>query len=374
MNKSTRALIVGAGPIGSYFGAKISKDIETTIYEEHKIIGKPVQCTGIITGDIKSTMKLGKDIVLNKIKYANIHSNEEIIKLPVNDYIVDRTLFDKTLYHIATKNGATVKKWNKIDESFLKKEIKKTKQDEKLHIIGADGPTSIVSRKLVKNKPQKVLTGVQYVIKGNFDKDKYDVFFDKNISKDFFGWIVPENEYVARIGLAGSRINKHNFENLKKCLEKQDIEITKNTIVRKQGGIIPIYSKDHLIQRRINDNTSVSLIGDAGAFVKATTGGGIIPGLESARILSKAILNDDVYSYSSTKNKDLRKINNKLKIHLFLHNYLRSLKDGELDILLRSIKDKKSFENINRDNIISLLRATALKNPKLVLNAIKFML
>src|SRR3989344_8997191 len=65
--------IIGGGPIGNYTAALLAqKGYEPTVYEEHDVIGKPIQCTGIATiylGDILNTLteKVPKDFTINII-------------------------------------------------------------------------------------------------------------------------------------------------------------------------------------------------------------------------------------------------------------------------------------------------------------------
>jgi flavin-dependent dehydrogenase len=61
--------IIGAGPVGCYTGyllAKAGKKVQ--IFEEHKEIGIPIQCTGIVTKDIFNFINYNKKIFINKLE------------------------------------------------------------------------------------------------------------------------------------------------------------------------------------------------------------------------------------------------------------------------------------------------------------------
>ena len=59
MKDNEKVLIIGAGPIGCYCGYLLAKKgFDVEIYEEHKEIGKPIGCTGIVTKKIKKYIKL----------------------------------------------------------------------------------------------------------------------------------------------------------------------------------------------------------------------------------------------------------------------------------------------------------------------------
>ena len=60
--------IIGAGPSGSHLACLLSKHDDVNVYEEHSEIGKPVQCTGLVTSSIKDHLKLESKFILNKIR------------------------------------------------------------------------------------------------------------------------------------------------------------------------------------------------------------------------------------------------------------------------------------------------------------------
>ena len=98
--------VIGGGCIGSYSAYLLSKNFDVSLFEEHKIIGEPVQCTGIVTKKINDVIKLPKDVVVNKLKYAKVHSPDgNILKIKANDIVIDRAGFDKFLYKKAVDNG-----------------------------------------------------------------------------------------------------------------------------------------------------------------------------------------------------------------------------------------------------------------------------
>src|SRR3989344_1672417 len=101
--------IIGAGPSGSYLGSLL-KD-KAQIFEEHEVIGKPIQCTGILTHSIKDLINVKEDFVVNKIKRIKLispNNKEYEFKLNEDEYIVDRHKFDTFLADRAIDNGAKI--------------------------------------------------------------------------------------------------------------------------------------------------------------------------------------------------------------------------------------------------------------------------
>ena len=105
--------IIGAGPAGNYLASKLAKNgLNVDVYEDHKKIGIPVACTGILTNYLKDLIKIDDNWIVNKINQTEVYSpdgNFVSIKLKKN-YVVDRTLFDSSLAEIAESNGANYHK------------------------------------------------------------------------------------------------------------------------------------------------------------------------------------------------------------------------------------------------------------------------
>ena len=92
--------IVGGGPAGCYSAFLLAKaGKKVNIIEEHKQIGSPVQCTGIVTSSIKKIIPIKKNAILNKISRAKIFSknNSVEIKLKNPNLVLDRQKLDQHL-------------------------------------------------------------------------------------------------------------------------------------------------------------------------------------------------------------------------------------------------------------------------------------
>ncbi|MBW3013904.1 NAD(P)-binding protein, partial [Candidatus Woesearchaeota archaeon] len=62
--------IIGGGPVGCHTGKLLAKaGFDVHIFEEHKEIGKPVQCTGIISKNLKQIIPVDK-FLINKVTGA----------------------------------------------------------------------------------------------------------------------------------------------------------------------------------------------------------------------------------------------------------------------------------------------------------------
>lgn len=337
--------IVGAGPAGSYSAYLLAKlGHKTTLYEENKRPGTPVQCTGIVTTSIEKILRLNKSSVLNRISKVRIHSPEGSsvsLNLKNQNLILDRSKFDENLADMAEKEGTKLilgKKWKK-NTTNLKKED---------YLIGADGPKSDVAKSYGLYGKRKFWMGTQATVK---IKNDNTVEFYPYLGT--IAWLVPVNEETARIGVMA----RNNPAPILKHLMKK-IAPNAKTISR-QGGLIPEYLPSLKTQKK-----NIFLIGDAATQVKATTGGGIIQSLRAAICLANSIKNKTSYQKAWKKELGLD-----LWIHLKIRNLLDKFKEKDYNQLINTFnkeRNKKVIEKFDRDYPSSFILKLLLGEPSLI--------
>lgn len=350
--------IVGAGPAGSYLGyllAKEGKDV--TIIEDHETVGKPVQCTGIVTHSIEKFFKLKNEVVAKRLDKVIVVSKNRKISVNVDEIVMWRDKFDRFVAEMAQDAGAKILLNHQFinfsgKNSIIVKDKKngKTKECKTEAIIGADGPYSSVAKAAGLDSTSKKYIGMQAKVKVKMDTSSFETYFGKDFP-DFFGWCVPESEDTARLGIGCFENAQHYFYKFLKNRTGKD------EIVCWESGLIPLYDPSRQIQK---DN--VYLIGDAATQVKATTGGGIIPSLKAARTLCDCIISKKNYS------KEFKKQSGKeLLLHLRIRKILNKFSDEDYDKLLKlmdSEKVKSILKKYDRDTPIPLVANLLLKEPR----------
>ena len=172
---------------------------------------------------------------------------------------------------------------------------------------------------------------------------------------------MPENNDIIRIGVAAK-------QNVNKIFDQFVKQRAKNKkIINKQAGLIPIYSNKVQTQRN-----KVYLIGDAAAQVKATTGGGIVPGMRCARILANSIIDNN----NNYETKWKRSIGLELMAHSKIRGMLDKFSDKDYDDLISMIKKEKIRKILgkeSRDNPIMLMMKLLINEPRFLRYA-KFIL
>ena len=354
--------IIGAGPAGSnlaYLLAKKGKDV--SIFEEHEIVGSPVQCTGIVTHSIEKYVKLPNKVIANKCDKVIVISKNNKVEVNVDEIVMWRNKFDEFMAERAQDMGVKVFTnhqfigFNEKNSIRIKdKKNNKIKEVEAEAIVGADGPSSSVAKAAGINQIFGYYIGMQAKVKLKTDTNAFETYFSNTDFPEFFGWVVPESGNIVRLGLGAKKNAKELFYNfLKRRTGSKDVLCW-------ESGIFPIYNPKQVIQK---DN--VYLIGDAAAQVKATTGGGIIPSLKAGYTLCDSIINNKNYqsAYKFQSGKELL-------LHLKLRKILNKFSDKDYDRLLEMMnsgKVKRILKEYDRDTPIPLVLNLLVREPRLLL-------
>ncbi len=375
--------IIGGSIAGNYLCYLLSKtNLKILVIEEHKEIGYPLQCAGIVSQKLSKLIDLPEEIILNRVNLAKIISpSGEYIKLSgeENPYIINRIALDKLFYekikdldNISYYFEERFKSFKYLNEDGKKLLLIKTsKRKIKAQIlIGCDGPLSTVGKTLgVRNK---VIYASQVRIKNRFNQNEAAMYFDPRW-KELFGWIVPEGNNIFRIGLASLQHINPNFKIFTKSLK-----LNESQVIDKQGGLIPYGTMNKVAFN------NVLLLGDSACQVKATTGGGIILLLISAKYAASCIK-------SCFKNNNFSKkiiINNyekpcasivgkQLKMHYLIRSFLENLTSKDFKNLFKIIKTTKIEHLISFYGDMDFPRALVLKllkNPLVFTFLLRYLL
>jgi len=343
--------VIGAGPIGTYLARRTQEmGWQSTILEEHSNIGKPVNCTGLISSSGVESSNIQKEVeetLINKIRGAQIFSpNHEMIEVKKSStvaYVINRGNFDAVLAREAEDAGVEIKKNTKMIDIRNETVFVEHKGRGEIHksklVVGTDGVNS-KTRKIMgfETNIKNYVHAYQAVVKGNFNPKYVQIYFG-DYSKGFFAWVVPENEEKARIGVAS------NFGNIKKNF---DLFVKEKNLgghfSEKCSSLIPIGAP---LKNIVQEN--IMLAGDSAFQTKATTGGGIILGIESAEKAAQTI-NDYFKNNKPLTNyeKNLKETNKELKLHWKIRQFLNSKNEEQMD---------KFFQKLNKANIGEFLSA-----------------
>jgi digeranylgeranylglycerophospholipid reductase len=276
---------VGAGPAGGYTAGRIAKaGYEVALLEEHREIGEPIQCGGLVTPRVFDIVSC-KETIIGEVHGAEIFSpSGRRIVIDGGDreaVVVDRAMFDRAIVTEALRNGAhsfmgaqaaAAKRENGGVEVLVDQDGESRRLRCKI-LIGADGVRSSVAKWFKILRPKKILPGFEVEMVGvESDPGLVQLFVGHDYAPGFFGWIIPSGD-TARVGLCMDAGN--TYAQLEKMLAHPTVrQFTKRAqpILYIAGGIPLGFPK-----RSHADN--VMIVGDAACQAKATSGGGIFTAL-----------------------------------------------------------------------------------------------
>ena len=279
--------MAGAGPAGSYASYRLaSMGYSVLNLEEHREIGRPVECTGVVTSRVFGYVK--SSAVANRVRGANVFfpGNREMhIEKSEETTVIYRDSFDRDVFAMAISAGADVRLDSRITQVNVAGDAVhvKYRHDGNLLeasssiIVGADGANSVVRKSLYGSRPSRVVSTYQVDSAVRLpDQDSVNVYLGSESSHGFFAWAVPTGD-ITRIGLGtigpGARDLFGRVQ--KRFPEGRILSVT--------GGPIPI-----AYLSRTSGERSL-LVGDAAGIVKPLTGGGIYTGIVSAHYAASAI-------------------------------------------------------------------------------------
>ena len=272
------ALVIGGGPSGLITGSLISKKgFKTIVLEEHGEIGRPEQCTGLVSRRIGN---IPQSLVLNTVETARFCFEKRCFEVsyPKKMMVIDRRGYDKYLAEKASENMVEIRT---RERAIGLKDGRVVTNNGSFYsgkmLIGADGPNSITSKLVGLKQPENVLFTLQCVAKGFFEEDVVELRFEPEFSKDAFAWVVPLSNSMARVGLA-TRGNP--LPRMRLLLKKLSLEVVEKPV----GDLVRFGVMDKTVAR------GVVLVGDAACQVKPFSFGGLVYGRICSEIAGNACI------------------------------------------------------------------------------------
>ena len=367
------ALIVGGGPAGSKVAKIISENgFSTLIVEEHREIGRPIQCSGLVSRRVLELSETGKKSVLMPIRRAEVICEDVSLSMESPDdrvFLIDRSVFDKEMVKNALRKGADIvlgaratgfRRKNGIIESDINVDGEEKSVRSRI-LIGADGLYSGVARAFDMDRPKEILGAFQAHIAD--DSDRIRIFPEPE--NGFFTWQIPEPNG----SLIGSASPNGKVLDI---LRKRFPEFEKMSISTYGGGIPLGYSK------KIVD-ANVMVVGDAASQVKPLSGGGLYPGLVAAEICGRTAVN-------SLENRDYSKnllmayqkewhssVGKEIRNGMYLRKVYLSMGRKDVKKVLRALNERKLLSIIEKEGDIdhpsALARSLVKSSPKLLVFA-----
>jgi digeranylgeranylglycerophospholipid reductase len=355
--------VVGGGPVGCFVAEQLSmQGRQVVLFEEHRTIGEPVHCAGLISQRVLDITRCPQEeVVQNRIYGAIIHSPKgDLLTIggdKIHALVIDRQKFDAYIARNAQKAGTTLllqHKFVALAKHLSTLTIKVQHEDQQLlfHcnlLIGADGAYSRVRTIIGVPKPREMLPGISAEISDVTLDPKYvHIYVGNRIAPGFFAWVIPTNVQgtSARIGLCIRKQHSRSLHHYFTTLLAEPL-LRGTTVTKRFGGIIPLGPLKKTTDERI------MLVGDAAAQVKPTSGGGLYPGLSCARHCSSTaeeMFRKQCFDKESIRRYHIRwrsDIGRELALGMRFRTVFTRLTDNKFDKYLKKLNEQKTLDIIN---------------------------
>ena len=292
-------VVVGAGPVGSAVARDTARaGLQVLLLEEHREIGRPLQCSGFVTPRTLDEVGEGAEtLVMNSVKGAIVHGPAGT-KLAlggdrVRAMVLDRVGLDRLMAEGAERAGARlqlatrlvgIERVNGHLELMLSQGpgARRSTLEGSL-LVGADGRNSTVARWMGLPRPPLIpAVSIDGELAGH-PQDMTQVFVGNRVAPGWFAWTIPLGEGRVRIGMGcdPSHTPLKPRQLLDDLLAHFPEEFQGLRPLSFSGGFITLYQRREPPVPTTMDHAMV--VGDAAGQVKPTSGGGIYTGLLAAR-------------------------------------------------------------------------------------------
>lgn len=349
-------VMVGAGPAGLNAARLLAvKGLDVLIIEAKEEVGKDIVCTGIIGKETFGKFNISDESVIKSIQKVRLISpfgTPIFYNHPFPfAYIIDREKFDKHLLELAQKSGAEINLMNRvinvnINDDCVEIECSYNGEELRLYkgrvLILATGIEYELSKKLGLGYPVRFIKAAQKY--SQFNTDEYvTLLLGNKIAKGGFGWIVPVDNGMARVGLMTEANPKAGFINI---LERHFPDEEDKTFQFKPiaQGIVSKTFRERVLA-----------VGEAAGQVKTTTGGGVYFGLLCSEIASNTILEafrDGDFSkkkFSLYEKQWKSKIAGEIRIGHAVRNMGGKLSDNQMEKIFNIVKTDGFFDYIAKN-------------------------
>lgn len=356
MSERYDAIVVGAGPVGSYAAYKLAcLGYKVAVFDQREEIDGKDCCTGIVGRECLDLLPIEADAVCVEARGASLFSPSgkmlSVRKDTVQAYVMDRKLLDQGVAQRARKEGveyvlpARVEDMRLADHSIIATANRggiSTEYSARVAII-ATGFGSFPARTLGLRRVEDFVLGAQAPVGLSFPHE-VEVYFGHTVAPGFFAWLVPTSENT---GLVGLLARHHPREYLEKLLHKLHAE---GKITDADGEIafggIPLKPLPKCCAER------AVVVGDAAGQAKPTTGGGIYYGLLSAGMavdtIHEAVGRNDLSARSLSRYdaKWRKLLTRELQLGYMARRVYENLTDAQIDRVFEVARSNGVLEDV----------------------------
>jgi digeranylgeranylglycerophospholipid reductase len=280
-------IVVGAGPIGSFTAARLAdRGLSVAIMEKQPEAGLNVICSGVIGKHPFKKYSLPRESILSEIDSFTFVSPQgqrlEYVHSESMAYVVDRSLFDRTLVERAKESGVSVLLGYDVRDirprPYDNLVLARDREFQAAVVILATGVDHRLHQMAGLENPPAYLYGSQVEIPFPSPSRSVEIHLGRSIAPGSFGWVIPVNNRTSRIGVI---VDQKGPAWLKKMLDERIATLVRHKLPKCRIAVKPIVYGP--LKKSVHDR--VLAVGEAAGQVKTTTGGSISFGLQCSEIL-----------------------------------------------------------------------------------------
>jgi len=363
------AVVVGGGPAGATAATDLAERGRSVLLLDRA--GRIKPCGGAIPPRLIEEFAIPASLLVARARSARIVApSSRQVDMPIDGGfvgMVDREVFDEWLRQRAAAAGAQrrVGKFKRFvrdaDGAAVIIYQGSGQAPERVRaraVIGADGALSAVAQQTICGADRIPYVFAYHEIvrspreaTADFDGSRCDVYYQGELSPDFYGWIFPHG-FTTSVGV-GSAQKGFALRKAVAALRKA-ANLNETETIRREGAPIPLHPLPHWDNAR-----DVVLAGDAAGLVAPASGEGIFYAMTSGRFVANAV---DEFC----ETKDPLALSNARRRFMRIHGGVFRILGLMQRFWYASDARRERFVSICRDRDVQQLTWDAYMNKELV--------
>ncbi|MEL7311036.1 MAG: geranylgeranyl diphosphate reductase [Pseudomonadota bacterium] len=291
--------VIGGGPTGATAADELARAGHRVLLLDKQ--GRIKPCGGAIPPILVREFDIPESQLEAKVTLARMISpSGQAVDMDIGGWVgmVDRGSFDEWLRTRAERNGAerinanclgVVSEPNELARvKFKENESGETREVTARFVIGADGARSKVARSCIAGADKVPHVFAYHEIiespeagEGDFDPQRCDVYYQGDVSPDFYGWVFPHGK-CSSVGM-GTHHQGYSLRNATTLL-RQRAGLSRAKTIRTEGAPIPLKP-----MKRWDNGRDVIVAGDAAGVVAPASGEGIYYAMYTGKLAAEAV-------------------------------------------------------------------------------------